>query len=117
MTQISEEMQVEATEEALQLIQQIKAVHGEALIFHQSGGCCDGSSPMCFPANEFPLGDNDVLIGDIGGVPFYIARDQHEKWSHTHLIIDVVNGMGGMFSLENGTGKRFLTKSNVCHMP
>lgn len=117
MNQTSETMQVEATQEALDLVEQIKQAHGTELIFHQSGGCCDGSAPMCLQKAEFPLGDHDVLIGDIGGIPFYISGDQHEKWAHTRLIIDAVNGMGGMFSLDNGTGKRFLTKSEVCYLP
>ena len=84
------------------------------LMFHQSGGCCDGSAPMCYPANEYLVGDGDVLIGKIGGIPFYISETQHEAWKNTDLIIDCINGMGGMFSLDNGTGKRFLTRSEVC---
>jgi uncharacterized protein (DUF779 family) len=80
-------------------------------MFHQSGGCCDGSAPMCFPLGDFILGDNDVHLGDIGGVPFYISESQYAYWCHTQLIIDVVPGRGGMFSLEGPTGKRFLTRS------
>ena len=80
-------------------------------MFHQSGGCCDGSAPMCFPLGDFILGDNDVHLGDIGGVPFYISESQYEYWCHTQLIIDVVPGRGGMFSLEGPTGRRFLTRS------
>ena len=83
-------------------------------MFHQSGGCCDGSAPMCFQEGEFPLGDNDVKLGEIGGVPFYMNGDMYEKWKHTDLTIDAVNGIGGMFSLDNGTGRRFLTKSEIC---
>jgi uncharacterized protein (DUF779 family) len=82
-------------------------------VFHQSGGCCDGSSPMCYPAGEFPLGDNDVKLGEIGGVPVYISGSQFEAWRHTQLIIDVVPGRGGMFSLDNGREKRFLTRSRL----
>ena len=110
-------MKVEATEEALKLIEQLKENHGPDLLFHQSGGCCDGSSPMCFPQKEFRVGNNDVHLGDIGGVPFYIGGDQYEKWKNTDLIIDAVKGIGGMFSLDNGTGMRFLTRSNICAVP
>jgi uncharacterized protein (DUF779 family) len=102
--------QVVATDAALALIEELKARHG-ALMFHQSGGCCDGSAPMCFAQGEFLLGDNDVHLGDIGGVPFHISESQYEYWCHTQLIIDVVPGRGGMFSLEGPTGRRFLTRS------
>ena len=102
--------QVVATEATLALLEELKARHG-ALMFHQSGGCCDGSAPMCFPQGDFLLCDNDVHLGDIGGVPFYISESQYEYWCHTQLIIDVVPGRGGMFSLEGPTGKRFLTRS------
>ena len=107
-------MKVTATKSALELIQQLKDTHGENLLFHQSGGCCDGSAPMCYPANEYLVGDGDILIGKIGGIPFYISETQHEAWKNTDLIIDCINGMGGMFSLDNGTGKRFLTRSEIC---
>ena len=107
-------MKVSATLSAKKLLSELKEVHGDDLLFHQSGGCCDGSAPMCFPEGEFPLGDNDVKLGEIGGVPFYMNGDQYEKWKHTDLTIDAVNGIGGMFSLDNGTGKRFLTKSEIC---
>ena len=102
--------QVIATIPALQLIDKLRARHGP-LLFHQSGGCCDGSSPMCYPANEFMVGDNDVKLGEIGGVPVYISGSQFEAWKHTQLIIDVVPGRGGMFSLEGPEGLRFLTRS------
>ena len=82
-------------------------------MFHQSGGCCDGSSPMCFALGEFEVGRNDVRLGTIGGAPFYISRPQFEYWKHTHLIIDVVAGRGGMFSLEGPEGVRFLTRSRL----
>jgi len=103
---------VKATDTALQLIDKLESVHGP-LMFHQSGGCCDGSSPMCYPRGEFRTGDSDVLLGEIGGTPFYMAKDQYEYWKHTQLIIDVVDGRGGMFSLEGPEGKRFLTRSRV----
>nr|WP_251135814.1 DUF779 domain-containing protein [Exiguobacterium sp. s128] len=94
------------------MIELLKAKHGP-LMFHQSGGCCDGSSPMCFAEGDLFLGDHDLWIGTIGGCPFYIHEDQYEYWKHTQLIIDVVNGRGGMFSLEGVEGKRFLTRSRA----
>ena len=103
---------VSATPAALALIEQLKKQHG-ALLFHQSGGCCDGSAPMCFPANEFIVGDVDVKLGEIGGVPFYMSESQFAYWAHTHLIIDAIPGSGGMFSLERPTGLRFLTRSRL----
>lgn len=104
--------QVTATPAAIALIGELRAEHGE-ILFHQSGGCCDGSSPMCYPRSEFPVGDSDVHLGEIGGVPFYISKPQFEYWKHTQLIIDVVPGQGGMFSLENGRGVRFLVRSRL----
>ena len=101
-----------ATDEALQLIDKLKRAHGP-LMFHQSGGCCDGSSPMCYPANEFRVGGNDTYLGEIGGCPVYIDSDQFAYWKHTQLIIDVVPGRGGGFSLEAPEGLRFLTRSRV----
>jgi uncharacterized protein (DUF779 family) len=105
-------LQVEATPAALALIEQLKQKHGP-LMFHQSGGCCDGSSPMCYPAGDFYLGDQDILIGTLAGTPFYISRPQFEYWKHTQLILDVVPGRGGMFSLEGPEGVRFLTRSRL----
>jgi len=110
------EDKVTATPAALALLAQIVAEHGPVL-FHQSGGCCDGSSPMCYPRNEFIVGDADVLLGHIGGAPFYISASQFEAWKHTDLIIDVVQGRGGMFSLDNGRELRFLTRSIICARP
>jgi uncharacterized protein (DUF779 family) len=108
------EMTVTATEAALELIDQIKTRVGRDLIFHQSGGCCDGSAPMLFERSDYMLGDNDVLVGEIGGVPFYMNVDQYARWKHTDLTIDAIDGIGGMFSLDNGTGRRFLTRSQIC---
>ena len=105
-------LRVTATDAALALIDTLRAKHGP-LMFHQSGGCCDGSAPMCFPLGDFLLGDNDVHLGDIGGVPFYISESQYEYWCHTQLIIDVVPGRGSGFSLEAPEGVRFLTRSRV----
>ena len=104
--------QVIATAAATQLMDTLAARHG-ALMFHQSGGCCDGSSPMCYPRGEFLVGDGDVLLATLGETPFYISRSQFEYWKHTQLILDVVPGRGGMFSLENGEGVRFLIRSRV----
>lgn len=107
------EDKVSATPAALALIAEIVAEYGPVL-FHQSGGCCDGSSPMCYPRSEYIVGDGDVLLGHIGGAPVYINVSQFEVWKHTDLIIDVVPGRGGMFSLDNGREVRFLTRSRVC---
>jgi hypothetical protein len=103
---------VTATDAALRLIDRLRQKHGP-LLFHQSGGCCDGSSPMCFPRDEFLVGSGDVKLGEIGDVPFYMSAAQFEYWQHTHLIIDVVPGRGGMFSLEGPEGLRFLTRSRL----
>jgi len=103
---------VEITKEARSVVETLRAEHG-ALLFHQSGGCCDGSSPMCYPLGEFVVGDSDVKLGEIGAAPFYISRPQFEYWQHTQLMIDVVPGRGGMFSLENGRDLRFLTRSRL----
>lgn len=104
---------VSATPAALRLIAELTAEYGP-IMFHQSGGCCDGSSPMCYPQGELLVGDSDVLLGEIGGAPFYMGAAQFEAWKHTDLIIDVVPGRGGMFSLDNGREERFLTRSTVC---
>jgi uncharacterized protein (DUF779 family) len=103
---------VTATAAAEDLVRTLQAEHG-ALLFHQSGGCCDGSSPMCYPQSDFMVGDSDVRLGDIAGAPFYMSRAQFEYWQHTQLLIDVVPGRGGMFSLENGRELRFLTRSRL----
>ncbi len=103
---------VVATAAALQLIATLEAKHG-ALMFHQSGGCCDGSAPMCYPLGELLIGDADVFLGEIGGCPFYMSRAQFAYWEHTQLTIDVVPGRGGMFSLEGPEGLRFLTRSRL----
>ena len=101
-----------ATPAALALLSELVAEHG-AVLFHQSGGCCDGSSPMCFPKGEFLVGDRDVKLGQIGEAEVYIGADQFELWRHTQLIIDAVPGRGGMFSLENGRERRFLSRGRV----
>lgn len=103
---------VTATPEALAMIAKLEGLHGP-LLFHQSGGCCDGSAPMCYPRKEFRVGAQDVYLGEIGGQPFYMGAAQFDYWQHTHLIIDVVPGRGSGFSLEAPEGVRFLTRSRV----
>jgi uncharacterized protein (DUF779 family) len=103
---------VTATPAALALLARLRKLYGP-LMFFQSGGCCDGSTPMCFPAGEFDVSDTDVYLGNLDGTPFYMGREQFEYWEHTQLIIDVVQGNGGMFSLDNGSGVRFLTRSRL----
>ena len=103
---------VVATPAALALLAEITAEHGPVM-FHQSGGCCDGSSPMCYPQGEFRTGPSDTLLGEVGGAPVWIGRAQGAAWAHTQLILDVVPGRGGMFSLDNGRECRFLTRGRV----
>ena len=100
------------TPEAEKLISQLKEIHGD-LMFHQSGGCCDGSQPMCFEKGEFKLGASDVCLGTIAGCEFWMAKDQFEYWQHTQLTIDVTNGRGSSFSLEIPLGKRFIVQSKL----
>ena len=104
--------QVLATDLAIHLTRVLRQKHGP-LMFHQSGGCCDGSSPMCYPREEFLVGDSDVKLGEVDGEPFYMSRSQFEYWKHTQLILDVVPGRGGMFSLDGPEGVRFLIRSRV----
>ena len=101
-----------ATEAALGLIQKLQASNGP-LMFHQSGGCCDGSQPMCFPKGEFKTGGSDVCLGEIGSCEFYMGADQFEYWKHTQLEIDVTKGRGSSFSLEIPLGVRFYIKSKM----
>ena len=103
---------VEITDKAAEVVARLKAQHG-ALMFHQSGGCCDGSAPMCYPVGDFRVGPQGVFLGKIADCEFYIGAAQFEYWQHTQLIIDVVRGRGGMFSLENGRDVRFLTRSRL----
>ena len=104
--------QVITTPAAEELMSRLEEKHGE-LMFHQSGGCCDGSSPMCYPRGEFLVGDSDVLMATLGETPFYMSKSQFEYWKHTHLTLDVVPGRGGMFSLDSPEGLRFLIRSRV----
>ncbi len=103
---------VVATLAAVQLIELLKHKHG-ALMFHQSGGCCDNSAANCYLPGEITTGAGDVLLGEIAGCPFYIGKSQYEYWKHTQLIIDVIDGQGGTFSLEGPEGKAFHTRSRV----
>ncbi len=103
---------IAATDEALDLVARLEGEHGP-LLFHQSGGCCDGSSPMCFPLGEFRIGSSDVLLGHIGTTPFHMSGPQFEYWEHTHLTLDVVPGRGAGFSLEAPRGVRFLIRSRL----
>ena len=103
---------VVATPEALALIEELKAQYG-ALMFHQSGGCCDNSAANCYLPTDLTIGLYDVKLGDVGGVPFYIGKLQYDYWKHTQLILDVIDGHGGTFSLEGNTGKAFHTRSRL----
>jgi len=109
---------VEFTPECEELLRVLAKRNGP-LMFHQSGGCCDGSSPMCYPAGEFRTGGSDVLLQEItvdgvpGTIKFWMSAEQFEYWKHTHLTIDVVPGRGGGFSLESTEGKRFITRSRI----
>lgn len=120
--EMDEVERVVATEAARALVRSLIAQHGP-LMFHQSGGCCDGSSPMCYPAGELKVGEGDVRLGEIEGCPVYIGGLQYERWRHTQLVIDVVPGRGSGFSLEAPEGVRFLTRSRVfgedelCRLP
>jgi uncharacterized protein (DUF779 family) len=100
------------TPAAKDLIENLRARHGQ-LMFHQSGGCCDGSQPMCFEKGDFKVGESDVYLGDVDGCAFFMARDQFEYWKHTHLTLDVTKGRGSSFSLEIPLGLRFMIRSRL----
>ena len=101
-----------ATVAALELIEQLQSEYGE-MFFHQSGGCCVNSAANCYLPVDLTLGPYDVKLGEVGGVPFYIGKQQYEYWKHTQLILDVIDGHGGTFSLEGNTGKAFHTRSRL----
>ena len=108
---------VELSEKAVALLAELTEIHGP-LMFHQSGGCCDGSSPMCYPQGEFRTGAVDVLLAELDAglpqaIPFWMSESQFAYWSHTHLTVDVVPGRGGGFSVESPTGQRFLIRSRL----
>ena len=107
---------VAITPEAEKVVDTLKAQQG-TLMFHQSGGCCDGSAPMCYPEGEFLLDGSDVKLGDIHGCGFYMSKDQFAYWKHTQLIVDVVKGRGSSFSLEIPMGLRFMTRSRMFTEP
>ena len=100
------------TPAAAELLGSLRSRHGPVM-FHQSGGCCDGSAPMCYPDGEFIVGDRDILLGVLDGAPVWISGSQFQTWRHTQLVIDVVPGRGGGFSLEAPDGLRFLTRGRV----
>jgi len=112
------------TEASADLLRQLRSEHGKPLMFHQSGGCCDGSAPMCYTQGTFMTGPSDVHLGDLdigpdadvdpaGIVPVFISREQFAYWSHTHITIDVVPGRGAGFSIEGPTGHRFIIRSRI----
>lgn len=103
---------MDVTAAAAAMIRRLVADHGP-LMFHQSGGCCDGSAPMCFPIADFKVGQRDVLLGEVEGCPWYIGGQQFELWKHTHLTLDVVPGRGAGFSLESPLGVRFVISSRL----
>ncbi len=109
---------VSLTEEAAELLRRLTELHGP-LMFHQSGGCCDGSSPMCYPDGEFKTGNADIQLGDLDvdgldkPISFWMSKNQYEYWKHTHLTVDVVKGRGSGFSVEAPEGVRFLIRSRL----
>lgn len=118
MTDSSALERVDLTSGAADLLRRLTVIHGP-LMFHQSGGCCDGSSPMCYPDGEFLTGAADIHLGDLhvdgldAGVPFWMSVNQYEYWKHTHLTVDVVPGRGSGFSVEAPEGVRFLIRSRL----
>lgn len=102
-----------ATPAAVDLLRSLRTEHGEQLMFHQSGGCCDNSAANCYLPTDLTIGPRDVKLGDVDGTPFYISKTQFETWKHTQLILDVIAGSGGTFSLESGSGKAFHCRARV----
>ena len=103
---------VTATDEALKLLASLQRIHGSVMLY-QSGGCCDGSAPMCYAEGDFRLGGSDVHLGDIAGTPFYMHKSQYEYWKHTQLILDAIDGRGADFSLDSVEDRHFITRSRV----
>lgn len=103
---------VAITERAATIVAQIQEKNPH-LIFHQSGGCCDGSSPMLLPAEDFYLDNSDIFLGEIAGIKYYMNQDQYDYWKHTHLTVDVTEGRGASFSLEIPLGVRFIIHSRL----
>jgi uncharacterized protein (DUF779 family) len=112
-SKVAERGRVGVTDGARKVIEQLKQAHGP-LMFHLSGGCCDGSAPMCFPVGEFKLGGVDEKVGEIVGCEFWMDREQFRRWQHTQWTVDVVPGRGSSFSLEIPLGVRFLIRSSMC---
>ena len=117
MTETSRLNRVDLTGAAAELLRRLTGQYGP-LMFHQSGGCCDGSSPMCFPEGDFITGDADIRLGDLDigldrGVAFWMSVSQYDYWKHTHLTVDVVPGRGSGFSVEAPEGVRFLIRSRL----
>ena len=104
---------VDATEAAKKLIDRLREIHGTDLMFHQSGGCCDGSAPMCFEVGDFMVGSRDIKVGNIHGCDFYMSPEQFEYMQHSHITIDVVAGRGSSFSIEIPLGVRFISISRL----
>lgn len=104
---------VVSTQKANDLIDRLREKHGTELMFHQSGGCCDGSAPMCFEVGDFIVGSRDVKLGEIHGCEFFMSPEQFEYMKNTHMTIDVVEGRGSSFSIEIPLGLRFLTVSRL----
>ncbi len=103
---------IDITPAAVEVIDQLKNRYGD-LMFHQSGGCCDGSQPMCFEKGDFKIGDSDVCLGEIAGCEFWMSKDQFEYWKFTHLTLDITPGRGASFSLEIPLGLRFIIQSRL----
>lgn len=103
---------VTITDEAKKVMDQLREKHGE-LMFHQSGGCCDGSSPMCYKKGQFRTGKSDIKLGEVHGAEFWMARDQFKYWQYMKLTIDVKEGRGSSFSLEIPMGLRFVVRSKM----
>lgn len=103
---------VDFTPAAKELMDELKSFHGP-IMFHQSGGCCDGSAPMCFALDDFKVGQSDIFLGMVYGAPFYMSASQFDYWKHTHLTLDVTPGRGSSFSIEIPTGKRFIIQSRI----
>lgn len=100
---------LDATEQAKKIIDQLREKHGELIFFHQSGGCCDGSAPMCFQKGDFLIGSRDACLGEVHGCKFYMASDQFEYYKYMHITIGITEGRGSSFSLEIPLGVRFMT--------
>jgi uncharacterized protein (DUF779 family) len=119
MSNVDAIKRVDFSLEAQELLRELYKRNPAGFMFHQSGGCCDGSAPMCYPAGEFRVGGSDVLVDTLNvegidqPIPVYMSLEQFEVWRHTHLTIDAVPGRGSGFSLESPTGKRFLTRSRL----